>query len=35
MKCIMKWFYHTFFFNYLYPDYILIAKNPDDGHRCD
>jgi len=31
----MKWVYHTFLYNYLYPDCILVLKNPDDGHRCD
>jgi hypothetical protein len=26
---------HTFLFAYLYPDCILVLKNPDDDHRCD
>jgi len=33
MVCLS--FYHIFLYTSLYPDCILVVKNPNDGHRCD
>jgi hypothetical protein len=35
MKCNIEWFYHTFLYNYLYFNSILVIQNPDDGHSSD
>jgi hypothetical protein len=34
MKLVsVEWFYHTFLYDYFYPDSILVIRHPDDGYR--
>jgi hypothetical protein len=35
IKCNIQWFYHSLLYNYLYIDYIIVVRHPDDGHWSD
>jgi len=35
IKCNIQWFYYSLLYNYLYSDYIIVIRHPDDGHWID